>query len=85
MVTKKKSAKVVDISTAIEETKKAIKKAKTTSKEKFPKVVEGSHLTVYTYEDGSTKLVWDDEQLSKDVREALASVEQPKKVSKKKK
>ena len=30
---------------------------------------------MYTYEDGSTKLEWDDEQLAKDVREAIASVE----------
>jgi hypothetical protein len=43
--------------------------------EKWPKIEKGSHLTVYTYEDGSTKLEWDDEQLAKDVREAIASVE----------
>jgi hypothetical protein len=39
-----------------------------------PSVVKGTHLTVYTYEDGSTKLEWDDEQLLKEVREAIASV-----------
>jgi hypothetical protein len=38
------------------------------------KIEVGTHLTVYTYEDGSTKLVWDDEQLLKEVREAIASV-----------
>ena len=39
------------------------------------KVVKGSHLTVYTYPDGSTKLEWDDEALAKDVREAIESYE----------
>jgi acyl-[acyl carrier protein]--UDP-N-acetylglucosamine O-acyltransferase len=40
----------------------------------FPKVTVGSHLTVTEYEDGSTKLEWDDEALLRDVREAIASV-----------
>ena len=33
----------------------------------YPKVVKGSHLTVTTYEDGKTELVWDHEQLEKDL------------------
>ena len=41
----------------------------------WPKVNQGSHLTVLTYEDGRTELQWDDEALMRDVREALASVE----------
>jgi len=44
----------------------------------WPQIKKGSHLTVYTYEDGSTKLEWDDEQLLKEVREALASVKTTK-------
>jgi hypothetical protein len=44
-----------------------------------PSVVKGTHLTVTTHEDGSTTLMWDDEQLLKEVREAIASVEKPKK------
>ena len=40
-----------------------------------PSVVKGTHLTVTTHEDGSTTLEWDDEQLLKEVREAIASVE----------
>lgn len=44
-----------------------------------PSVVKGTHLTVTTHEDGSTTLEWDDEQLLKEVREAIASVEKPKK------
>jgi len=41
----------------------------------WPKIQQGTHLTVKTFEDGSTELVWDDEQLLKEVREAIASVE----------
>ena len=40
-----------------------------------PKVVKGSHLTVTTYPDGFTELVWDDEALMRDVREALLKAE----------
>ncbi len=49
----------------------ATKKSKST----WPKVVQGTHLTVTTYEDGRSELVWDDEQLLKEVREAIASAE----------
>lgn len=41
----------------------------------WPKIVQGSHLTVKTFEDGKTELIWDDEALERDVREAIASVE----------
>lgn len=53
----------------------------------WPKMNQGTHLTVKTFEDGSTELVWDDEQLLKEVREAIASIEQsaPKKTTKGKK
>jgi hypothetical protein len=40
----------------------------------WPKISQGTHLTVKTFEDGHTELVWDDEQLLKEVREATASV-----------
>lgn len=40
----------------------------------YPIVTKGSHLTVTQYEDGTTELVWDDEALLRDVREAIASV-----------
>lgn len=40
-----------------------------------PVVVKGSHLTVTTFPDGSTKLEWDDEQLLKEVQEAIASAD----------
>jgi hypothetical protein len=39
-----------------------------------PKVVKGTHLTVTTFEDGSTKLEWDDEALLREIRGATTSV-----------
>ena len=44
-----------------------------------PTIVIGSHLTVITQPDGSTELIWNDEALARDVREAIASVEKKKK------
>lgn len=41
----------------------------------WPKISQGTHLTVKTFEDGRTELVWDDDQLLKEVKEAIASVE----------
>jgi hypothetical protein len=38
-------------------------------------ITKGTHLTVATYKDGSTVLTWDDNQLLKEVQEAIASVE----------
>lgn len=54
----------------------------------WPMITQGTHLTVKRFEDGSTELVWDDEQLLKEVREALATVtttEEPKSKRKAKK
>ena len=41
----------------------------------WPKINQGTHLTVKTFEDGKTELVWDDEALLNEVRTAIASVE----------
>ena len=38
-------------------------------------VVKGSHLTVTTFSDGTTKLEWDDEALLRDVRNAILKAE----------
>lgn len=55
----------------------------------WPKINQGQHLTVKTFEDGSTELVWDDEALLEAVRLALSAVEEeeakPKRKSKEKK
>ena len=40
----------------------------------WPKVNQGSHLTVLTYEDGRTELQWDHDALMRDVQAAIASV-----------
>ena len=41
----------------------------------WPKIVQGTHLTVKTFEDGHTELVWDWDTLVQEVREACASAE----------
>lgn len=41
----------------------------------WPKVTIGSHSTRYEYEDGGVELVTDWDALQRDVREAIASVE----------
>lgn len=41
----------------------------------WPKIKQGTHLTVKTFEDGKTELVWDDEALLNEVRAAIKSVE----------
>jgi hypothetical protein len=40
----------------------------------WPKITQGTHLTVKTFEDGRTELVWDDEALLNEVRAAIKSV-----------
>lgn len=44
-------------------------------------VVKGSHLTVTTYPDGKTELVWDDDALLRDVQNALTEYEKSVKVN----
>ena len=41
----------------------------------WPKITQGTHLTVKTFEDGHTELIWDDDQLLKEVQEAITSAE----------
>ena len=41
----------------------------------WPRIVQGTHLTVKTFEDGHTELVWDWDTLVQEVREACASAE----------
>ena len=52
----------------------ATKKLKNVPSGGWPKVSQGSHLTVTTYEDGRTELKWDDEALQRDCEEAIASL-----------
>jgi len=53
----------------------ATKKLKNQPSDGWPKISQGTHLTVKTFEDGSSELVWDDDQLLKEVQEAIASYE----------
>jgi len=41
----------------------------------WPKITQGTHLTVKTFEDGSTELIWDDEALLSEVRNAILKAE----------
>ena len=45
----------------------------------WPIMNQGSHLTVKTFEDGRTELLWDDEALLNEVKAAILSVEQTRK------
>jgi hypothetical protein len=47
----------------------------------WPKINQGSHLTVKTFEDGRTELIWDDEALTRDVQKALTDYENSVKVN----
>ena len=41
----------------------------------WPIINQGSHLTVKTFEDGRTELIWDDEALLREVRAAILKAE----------
>ncbi len=51
------------------------RKKKEDSSETWPKVIQGSHSTRTEYEDGRVEFVTDWDALQRDVREAIASVE----------
>lgn len=61
----------------------ATKKPKNQPSGGWPKMNQGTHLTVKTFEGGRTELIWDDEQLLKEVREAIASTETKPKTKRK--
>ena len=41
----------------------------------WPKINQGTHLTVKTFEDGRTELIWDDDVLLKEVQNAILKAE----------
>ncbi len=49
----------------------------------WPKITQGTHLTVKEFEDGRTELVWDDDQLLKEIQAATAAGTQPPTTKKK--
>lgn len=60
----------------------ATRKKKKTESVVYPKITQGTHLIVIEEEDGTTELIWDDEALAREVREAIASVENKKRKGK---
>ena len=42
----------------------------------WPRIEQGSHLTVKYFEDGRTELIWNDEALLNEVKAAILSVNQ---------
>ena len=55
-----------------------------TKKQAWPKVEQGSHLTVTIHENGHRELKWDDEALLRDVRAAILKAESSVPVTEKK-
>lgn len=51
------------------------KKKSTESNDSWPKVVQGSHSTITTYEDGTTEIVTDWAALAKDIDTAISAYE----------
>lgn len=45
----------------------------------WPKINQGNHLTVKTFEDGTVRLEWDHDALEKEVKAAINSVKTNKK------
>ena len=41
----------------------------------WPRITQGTHLTVKTFENGHTELIWDDEALLNEVRDAILKAE----------
>jgi hypothetical protein len=60
----------------------ATKKLKNQPSNGWPVISQGTHLIVRTFEDGRTELIWDDEQLLKEVKEATSkfTYSEPKEV-----
>jgi hypothetical protein len=50
-------------------------KSKNVASGGWPKIVQGTHLTVKTFEDGTTELIWDWDALVNEVRAACLKAE----------
>lgn len=78
--TKKKDSITLDMPGTIGSAKIVLpKEKKTKPKNKpsggWPKIVQGTHLTVKTFEDGKTELIWDWDALVSEVRAACLKAE----------
>ena len=77
---KKKDSITLDMPGTIGSAKIVLpKEKKTKPKNKpsggWPKIVQGTHLTVKTFEDGKTELIWDWDALVSEVRAACLKAE----------
>ena len=66
MATRKKKSSIIESADIAEMINK--------SSGKWPKMNRGKHLTVKTFENGHTELIWDDEALLNEVKSAILSV-----------
>jgi hypothetical protein len=57
-------------------TKKKTSKKENADGNGWPRITEGSHLKVVEHENGRRELIWNDEALLNDVRNAIANYEQ---------
>lgn len=78
--TKKKDSIVLDMPGTIGSAKIVLPKEKKTKSKNvpsggWPKITQGTHLTVKTFEDGKTELVWDWDALVNEVRMACLKAE----------
>ena len=71
--TKKAKAEVKEKKPAKKTTKKVALSNKPSGG--WPKIVQGTHLTVKTFEDGKTELIWDWDALVNEVRMACLKAE----------
>jgi hypothetical protein len=77
---KKKDSIVLDMPGTIGSAKIVLPKEKKTkskniSSGSWPKIEQGTHLTITTYENGRTELVWDWDALVSEVRVAILKAE----------
>ena len=75
MATRKRKAEVIESADVAEMTNSPAGS--------WPKIVQGTHLTVKTFADGRTELVWDDDALLSEVRAAMLKAESTIPVAKK--
>lgn len=78
--TKKKNSITMEMPGTIGSAKIVLPKEKKTKSKNvdsggWPKIIQGTHLTVKTFEDGKTELVWDWDALVNEVRLACLKAE----------
>lgn len=72
MATRKPKKVLTDDDIFLATDAKSSRKLKNVESGGWPKMNQGTHLTVKTFEDGSTELIWDHDQLLKEVIEATS-------------